>query len=110
MKECYFEGACGFHKDEFMLANWREMSVEAMKRKVRYAHTEMGGRRVYPPGKVDVHTLNTKEEILRAFWELTYVPSAVYETAVAGAHVLRLAKAGDVGEDPDVVKWYLLCA
>jgi hypothetical protein len=41
------------------------------------------------------------------FWELTYVPETVYETAVAGAHVLRLVKAGDVGEDPDVVYEYL---
>jgi hypothetical protein len=32
------------------------------------------GRRVYPPDKVDVDTLETKEEIVRAFWELTYVP------------------------------------
>jgi len=27
LKECYFEGAWGFRKDEFVLANWREMSV-----------------------------------------------------------------------------------
>ena len=52
-------------------------------------------------------TLDTKEEIVRAFWELTYVPREVYETAVGGAHVLRLVKAGKVGEDPDVVGWYL---
>ena len=63
--------------------------------------------RVYPPGKVDVDTLETKEEIVRAFWELTYVPAEVYETAVGGAHVLRSVKAGDVGEDPEVVKEYL---
>ena len=24
LKECYFEGACGFRKDEFVLAEWRE--------------------------------------------------------------------------------------
>jgi hypothetical protein len=41
---------------------------------VRDAHPKIGGRRVYPPGKVDVDTLETKEEIVRAFWELTYVP------------------------------------
>ena len=27
LKECYFEGACGFPKDDFVLANWREMSI-----------------------------------------------------------------------------------
>jgi hypothetical protein len=107
LKECYFEGAWGFRKDEFVLANWREMSVEEMKRKVREAHPWLDGRKVYPPGKVDVDTLNTKEEIVRAFWELTYVPRRVYETAVAGAHVLRSVKAGDVGEDPEVVRGYL---
>jgi len=107
LKECYFEGACGFRKDEFWLAEWQEMSVEAMKRKVREAHPWLRGRRVYPPGKVDVDTLETKEEIVRAFWALTYVPAEVYRTAVAGAHVLRLAKAGDVGENPYVVRWYL---
>ena len=46
-------------------------------------------------------TLKTKVEIARAFWALTYV------TAVLGAQVLRLVKAGDVGEDPNVVRWYL---
>jgi len=52
-------------------------------------------------------TLSTKEEVVRAFWELTYVPRWVYDTAVGGAHVLRLIKAGDVREDPEVVKKYL---
>jgi hypothetical protein len=107
LKECYFEGAWGFRKDEFALANWREMSVEAMKRRVRYAHPWLDGRKVYPPGKVDVDTLETKEEIVHAFWELTYVPSTVYMTAVGGAHVLRSVKAGDVGEDRVVVREYL---
>ena len=119
LKEIYFEGAWQFPKDEFVLANWREMSVEEMKRKVREAHPEVGdeideevgGRRVYPPGKVDVDTLNTKEEIVRAFWELTYVPEEVYRTAVAGAHVLWLAKAGDVGkEHPKVIGKYFCWA
>ena len=104
LKECYFEGAWGFRKDEFVLADWREMSVEEMKENVREAHPFVDIRHVYRPDKVDVHTLNTKEEIVRAFWELTYVPDAVYRTAVGGAHVLRSVKAGDVGEDPEVVK------
>jgi hypothetical protein len=110
LKECYFEGAWGFQKNEFALVNWREMSVEEIKEKVREAHPEIGVRRVYPPDKVDVDTLETKEEIVRAFWELTYVPSEVYETAVGGAHVLRVVTAGDVGDDPEVLMWYLFWA
>ena len=78
LKECYFEGAWGFRKDEFVLANWREMSVGAMKRNVKYAHPGINNRRFYPPDKVDVDTLETKEEIVRAFSELTYVPRRVY--------------------------------
>ena len=42
LKECYFEGAWGFQKDEFVLANWREMSVGEMKRKVREASRRDG--------------------------------------------------------------------
>jgi hypothetical protein len=111
LKECYFEGAWQFRKDEFWLANWREMTVEAVREKVVWAHpTFFGGRKVYPPGKVDVNTLNTKEEIVRAFWELTCVPMEVYRTAVAGVHVLRSVKAGKVGEDPVVVGEYLFWA
>ena len=73
LKECYFEGAWGVRKDEFVLANWQEMSVREMKWEVRCAHPEIGGRPVYPPGKADMDTLETKEEIVRAFWELTHV-------------------------------------
>ncbi len=112
LKECYFEKAWGFRKDEwgrdeFVLANWREMSVEEMKEKVRGAQP-LFYHYVYPPGKVNVYTLETKDEIVRMFWELTYVPREVYGTAVGGAHVLRSVKAGDVGEKhPEVVGEYL---
>jgi len=110
LKECYFEGAWRFRKDEFVLANWREMDIdiEDMKHEVKWAHPELVRHmRVYPPGKVDVKSLRTKEEIVRMFWELTYVPAEVYLTAVAGAHVLRSVTAGDVGDDPAVVREYL---
>ena len=42
LKECYFEGAWECQKDEFVLANWREMSVGEMKRKVREASRRDG--------------------------------------------------------------------
>jgi hypothetical protein len=107
LKECYFERAWGFRKDEFVLAGWREMSVEAMRRKVKWAHPYMDGRDIYPSCKVDVDTLDTKEDIVRAFWELTYVPRVVYQTAVAGVHVLGLVEAGKVGENAYVPVVYL---
>jgi ankyrin repeat protein len=107
LKECYFEKAWGFQKEEFVLAEWQEMSVEEMKRQVRRAHPWINDQRFYPPWKVDVNTLDTKEDIVRAFWELTYVPAEVYKTAVGGAHVLGLVAAGKVGEDRNVVGRYL---
>jgi len=110
LKECYFEGAWGVPKDEFVLANWREMSVERMKQNVESALPWLDYQTVYPPDKVDVNTMNTKEEIVRAFWALTYVPRKVYETAVGGAHVLRSLRAGDVEEDPHSLRSYLYAA
>ena len=65
-----------------------------MKQEVRDAHPDFGRLCVYPPDKVDVDTRETKEEIVRAFWELTYVPEMVHQTAVGGAHVLRSVKVG----------------
>jgi len=109
LKEIYFEGAWGCQK-KFTLEDTQEWTVEWMKQRVKWALPSFGGRTVYPPGKVDVDELNTKEEIVRAYWELTYVPEAVYKTAVGGAHVLRSLKAGDIGEDPEVVKDYLFWA
>jgi len=105
LKECYFENAWGFRKDEFVLAGWREMSVEAMKEEVLKAQPLINGP-VYPPCKVNVDTLETKEAIVSAFWELTYVPREVYQTAVRSAHVLGLVEAGKVGENPRLgLRW-----
>ena len=110
LKECYFMKAWQFREDEFPLANWREMSVEEMKKAVKDAHPYFQQRRcrIYPPDKVDVDTLETKEEIVRAYSELTYVPEAVYKTAVGGAHVLRSLKAKKIESDyrsSDYLSW-----
>ena len=90
LKECYFEKAWGFRKDEFVLAGWRDMSVEDMKEAVTEAHPVIDGSYAFPPSKVSINTLETKEDIVRAFWELTHVPAEVYTIAVGGAYVLRL--------------------
>ena len=107
LKDCYFGSLPReFQGDDFVLANWREMSVWEMKDKVRDAHKGIP----YPPDKVEVYSLETKEEIVRAFWELTCVPRQVYRTAVGGSHVLRLVRAGKVGKDPTVAREYILWA
>ena len=97
LKECYFEKAWGFRKHDFVLARWREMSFETTKYVVRQAHPWINGRHIYPSSKVDVDTLATKEAIVRAFWELTYVPASVYgKAAVGGAGARREGREGGV--------------
>ena len=107
IRDRYFTQQWGFAKSIDERKAWgrinREMSVGRMKDQVRRAHPVIDGRRVYPPAKVAIDSLETKEEILLAYPELTCVPDKVYMTAVAGAHVLRLVEAGDVGEDFELV-------
>jgi hypothetical protein len=69
LKECYFEGAWGFQKDEFVLANWREMSGvemrrEAEGRQARGVSPEIDGRVVYAGDEVDVGTRGSNQEVL----------------------------------------------
>ena len=107
LKDCYFRGACGYRMFEIPLKSSPYIvSVQTMKKKVRRAQLRVERSfppllgdfrgRVYPPCKVDVDTLETEDDILRAYPELTYTPGKVYETAVGGAHVLRLVETGEV--------------
>jgi len=118
LKEFYFETTLGFRKDEFTLANWREMKtwdmvwhVKQQFKHLRFTTYSKEQREyvehplVYPPGKLDPSPM-TKEDIARMYSELTYMPERVYRTAIAGAHVLRLVKAGDV-IDGEEAKRYL---
>ena len=110
LKECYFMHAWGFREDEFVLANWTEMSVEEMRQKVMEAHPFIDGRPIFPPCRVNkkLYLLRNKEDIVRAYPELTYVPWKVYRNAVTGVHVLRVAKAGGLkGDRPMLARQYL---
>ena len=94
LKECYFEMAWQFRKDEFALVGWQEMSVEALKGKVREAHPRHPWFRnvLYPPSLPDVDTLRTKEDIVRYYSMLQYVPAPVYSALMGGLHVVRSLK------------------
>jgi len=91
LKECYFEMAWQFRKDEFALVGWQEMSVEALKAKVREAHPRHPwfDKVLYPPELPDVDTLRTKEDIICYYGMLQYVPKSVYSNQVQGLHVVR---------------------
>ena len=95
---------CGFVERDFALADWESdsVSVEEMKERVRDAQPCFcGDRRMFPPCKKSVDSLETKEAIAREYWELTYVPVEVYRTAVGGAHVLRAVEVGSIEDDED---------
>lgn len=100
LKECYFMRAWGFRDEEFVLANWQKMSIEEMRDAVRRLHKfcleEENWSPVYPRYKVDVDSLRTKEAILDAYRELTYVPGAVYRGCVAGGFTQRMIDRGDL--------------
>jgi hypothetical protein len=117
LKEVYFQRMWGFKEEDFVLAGWREMSVEEMKEAVWEAHPVIYGGYSLPPSKMSLKTMSetmkTKEDILRAYPELTYVPAEVYKTAVGGLYVLNLFPGVDWGnvswaeEDPKQFNEYL---
>ena len=86
LKEMYFKRAWGFREWEFELANWRELSVRQMQRRVWEALPQGVP---LPPSMAYVSSLDTKESIMREYGALAYVPLEVYGNAVRGARVLR---------------------
>ena len=91
LKEVYFQQLWGFEEKDFLLANWREMSVNAMRINVREAYLFRDD--LDPLDRLDrLDSLVTREEIVDAFRELTYVPFQVVSCASHGARVLRKIK------------------
>mmetsp|Transcript_12315 Transcript_12315/g.35075 ORF Transcript_12315/g.35075 Transcript_12315/m.35075 type:complete len:176 (+) Transcript_12315:644-1171(+) len=86
LKEVYFQRMWGFQEKDFWLAGWREMSVEDMKRSIRLAITVMSS-------SMQLMALGTKEEIMREYGMLAYVPREIADNAMCG--VWR--SAGSVG-------------
>jgi hypothetical protein len=89
LKEVYFQRMWGFQEREFVLAGWREMSVEDMRDKIRPA---LWG--VMSSG-MQLMALDTKEEIMREYGMLAYVPGEIANNAMCG--VLALRQIREVG-------------
>ena len=89
LRECYFERMWGYRAGAFRLDNWREMSVEEMQDAI------CESVRLYPwlervlGSESDVRSLRTKDELLRKYGWLRFVPWEVWATAGNGALVLR---------------------
>jgi hypothetical protein len=87
LKEVYFQRMWGFEERVFWLAGWREMSVEVLKRKIRWA---LDDRLKRTPGMEEhLMALGTKEEIMREYGMLAYVPGKIADSAMCGVWALR---------------------
>jgi hypothetical protein len=87
LKEVYFQRMWGFKEEDFVLARWREMSVEKMKDEIRWALRDV---LECTPGMRDhLMALGTKEEIMREYGALAYVPPGIAKNAMCGVWALR---------------------
>jgi hypothetical protein len=87
LKEVYFQRMWGFKEEDFVVAGWRKMSVEDMKDKIRWALRDV---LECTPGMRDhLMALGTKEEIMREYGALAYVPREIANNAMCGVWALR---------------------
>ncbi len=85
LKEVYFQRMWGFEEREFALAGWREMSVGDMKDEIWEALV----MERTPGMKKHLMALGTKEEIMREYGMLAYVPGEIADSAMCGVWALR---------------------
>ena len=87
LKEVYFQRMWRFKEEDFLLAGWREMSVRDMKDKIG---SELRDVLECTPGMRDhLMALGTKEEIMREYGALAYVPREIANNAMCGVWALR---------------------
>jgi ankyrin repeat protein len=87
LKEVYFQRMWGFKEEDFRLAGWREMSVEKMKERIRLALRDVLNRT--PGMREHLMALGTKEEIMREYGMLVYVPGEIANNALDVVWALR---------------------
>jgi ankyrin repeat protein len=87
LKEVYFQRMWRFKEWDFVLAGWQEMSVEDMKKRIRWA---LRDRLKRTPGMEEqMMALGTTEEIMREYGMLAYVPREIADNAIYGVWALR---------------------
>ena len=87
LKEVYFQRMWGFKERDFVPVKWREMSVWNMKDRIERALKQVLER--IPGMKKQLRTLETKEEIMRVYGMLAYVPGEIADNAMCGVWALR---------------------
>ena len=94
LKELYFQRMWGFRgkwavsgSGPFPWAGWRKMSVEDLKETIRWALRDV---LECTPGMRDhLMAIGTREEILREYGALAYVPREIANNAMCGVWALR---------------------
>ena len=76
LRECYFERMWGYRADDFVPGNWREMSVEEMQDAIFEGIRWRILALKYPERYI--RSLRTRDDILRKFGSLRYVPVEVW--------------------------------
>jgi ankyrin repeat protein len=87
LKEVYFQRMWGFKEEEFWLAGWRGMSVEDMKDRIGWALEHR--LKLIPGMREHLMALGTREEIMREYGMLAYVPGEIANNAMCGVWTLR---------------------
>jgi hypothetical protein len=105
LKEVYFQRMWGFKgKWDFRLAGWREMSVEDMKDEIR-SSWNWRVLELTPGMEEHLMSLGTREEIMREYGMLAYVPREIANNAMCGVWALRQIREVGV-ENLDDDDWY----
>jgi hypothetical protein len=87
LKEVYFQRMWGFKERDFVLAGWQEMSVEKIEDEIRWALRDV--LECTPGMRNHLMALRTKEEIMREYGMLAYVPLVIANSAMCGVWALR---------------------
>ena len=87
LKEVYFQRMWGYKEKDFVLAGWREMSVRNMKKRIGWALEDRLKRT--PVMEEHLMALDTKEEIMREYGIMAYVPGEIANNAMCGVWALR---------------------
>ena len=109
LRECYFERMWGYRSRDFVLGNWREMTVKEMRdaicRRLPFFpwHQRVLGTESY------VRSLRTRGRLLRKYGWLRFVPRNVFWTAANGARVLRELRDRGIDDvvEPEEADLYL---
>ena len=99
LKEVYFQGLWGFREEDFVLRNWETMSVAAIRECIMEAlpffraHTSVKGKYAFPATRADPFSMRTKEELMKGYGALAYVPVKLYMKALGSVAVMKKLKS-----------------